>query len=195
MNERLTVLEPEILEIQFSESWRAIASNLWPLTYPAMIWPYLSSSQQHLPNKSEGNIMKQKIRGRRLLVNTGDLACMVETYLYNVSLLNCRVITVLTSMTYHDWTVEWLVSSTGCRTFYLSHNHGGCDNDAGWLAITGQTGCGCDSWDKTGTVPKFLYSASSNYINWSQHSKCGCRVPSTAPFIAFPWAIMMTTHP
>jgi len=61
----------------------------------------------------------------------------------------------------------WSMGSSG-RTFYISHNHGGCTSDSGWIEISSTVNSGCTAWDHTGTVPMFLYASGSNYINWSQ---------------------------
>lgn len=53
------------------------------------------------------------------------------------------------------------------RDFYISHNHGGCPADAGWLAVT--WGTSCTEWHNP-AANRILYSPGSTYMDWSAGS-------------------------
>ena len=57
------------------------------------------------------------------------------------------------------------------ESFDLSHNHGECDDRAGWLMTTNRLNEGGAGWERTGRVPMFLYSPEDYYANWNRAGK------------------------
>lgn len=65
-----------------------------------------------------------------------------------------------------------IFSIEGCcsgRDFYISRNHGGCPNDAGWLAII-STDC---PWEQRRPPFTVMYSNRTTYTNWNQYENVG----------------------
>ncbi|XP_028403779.1 uncharacterized protein LOC114526389 [Dendronephthya gigantea] len=74
------------------------------------------------------------------------------------------------STTKDYFSINAFCSQGRCRSFYINRNHGGCENDAGWLMIGGLTGCG---WENRFPENCFLYSNSGTYANWNHYDKIG----------------------
>ena len=55
-----------------------------------------------------------------------------------------------------------------CRSFFINHNYGGCDVDAGWLMIGGARNC---VWENRFPGNSFQYSNVGRYVTWTQYGK------------------------
>merc|ERR550519_1996310 len=53
------------------------------------------------------------------------------------------------------------------REFYISHNHGGCEVDAGWLIADSASGTDPCEWEKPENALHVLYSTSAGFENWT----------------------------
>ncbi|XP_071965083.1 uncharacterized protein [Antedon mediterranea] len=63
-----------------------------------------------------------------------------------------------------------------CRMWYISKNHGGCNVDKGWVAVTSHNAC---VWDRIfGEAPQFVYSSRGGANVWESDS------PSSASVMA-----------
>ena len=55
------------------------------------------------------------------------------------------------------------------RHFYISKNHGGCGNDAGYMIVADVYNSRPCDWEKHPSYPMFLYSKSNGPTVWDKH--------------------------